>query len=526
MHIPKEVVMTKYFAALLTFFIAWPSIAADLNGYTAQYECRAGGPNCNVDVAALGNRSCDQTIAASTPWSSINWSNSTICLENGDHTSKGTLTIPSSANGTSGNYKVLRYTRSGDTNDDPWNQSTGNRVKLRGVSINGADYWIIHRLTIDGDGASNFGIHYVKNSGVTNIIVNRLLVEDFSMTIVATENNGPNITIQNSVIRNAHVTPTAEYNCIELSSASGVRIVNNEIYDCNKAISSGDGNPSIPDAKIENNDLYTSPAVYTDCNGNYTPWNPNSVCAAMEAIISLKTGGLSNQPVEIIHNRLWGARTGDGVAMSEGNTGEAFSISLTSNPNDPSGYGAHYVLVKNNIIWDAQAGISNWWGTPHHVSIIGNIIYKIRAFDPRFSTFPIRLRRMDRVEVYLNTIIDSPETWIDVHNTDVTNSDIRCNIAITSGGNYGGASSTTEIANNAFYGVPMFTTDMAETNIAMSNVSDAANVEYCFNRKLRTGAEKFCIPNARSTTTSPHYQACNNTLGTRTGIGIDDLRLF
>ena len=46
------------------FMAAWPSFAADRNGYTAQYECRAGGPNCNVDVATYVAHACDQTITS------------------------------------------------------------------------------------------------------------------------------------------------------------------------------------------------------------------------------------------------------------------------------------------------------------------------------------------------------------------------------------------------------------------------------------------------------------------------------
>ena len=53
MELLKEVDMTKFFAAILLFFVAWPSFAADPNGYIAQYECRAGNPNCDVDVVGL-----------------------------------------------------------------------------------------------------------------------------------------------------------------------------------------------------------------------------------------------------------------------------------------------------------------------------------------------------------------------------------------------------------------------------------------------------------------------------------------
>ena len=57
------------FAVILFMLMSWNAFAADLNGYTARYECRAGGPYCDLDVVALGTRPCDQIIAVSTPWS-------------------------------------------------------------------------------------------------------------------------------------------------------------------------------------------------------------------------------------------------------------------------------------------------------------------------------------------------------------------------------------------------------------------------------------------------------------------------
>src|ERR1051325_8336375 len=108
-------------AALSIYAVNAP--AADRNGYTAQYECRAGGPHCDVDVAGLSQQGCDQIIGSSTPWSAIDWANNTICIAAGDHTGKGILDIPGNANGTPGRYKVLRYFSNADTGDVPWRQS-------------------------------------------------------------------------------------------------------------------------------------------------------------------------------------------------------------------------------------------------------------------------------------------------------------------------------------------------------------------------------------------------------------------
>lgn len=489
------------------------ALGADQNGYTAQYECRAGGAYCNVDVSHLANRACDQVITPSMPWSSINWSNNTICLQAGDHTAKGVLDIPSSANGSSNNYKVLRYYRSGDTNDNPWSQS--QRATLKGVRVNGSDYWLFHRIAIDGNGSNTHsGFELTMHGGANNIIVNRILAENFQYSIVRTFNNGPNITIQNSVIRKTVVHPEYENQCIELDSTSRARVVNNEISDCNKAISSGNGDPSLLDAKIENNDLYVSEDAHTDCAGNRMPGGP---CATNEAIISFKTGGTAAEPIEIIHNRIWGARSGDGTLMGNYNWGEAPSISLSQ---APEGYTANYVLVKNNIIWDAQAGISNWWGTPNHVSIIGNIIYDIKR-RTQWDVFPIRLNRMENVEVYLNTIIDSPETWLKLSG-EVRETDVRCNVSLNSGRLMGTVSSSTQIENNAFYNTPVYSTGNPSSNISSQNASDARHEAYCFYRKLQTGAEQVCIPNARPTTASPHFQACAASVGSRPNIGIND----
>ncbi|MEK7382711.1 MAG: hypothetical protein AAB262_05430 [Elusimicrobiota bacterium] len=67
----------RLFACTVMLLAAAPARAADLNGYTALYECRAGGPNCDVDVAALAALPCDQIITAATApatdWSAINW---------------------------------------------------------------------------------------------------------------------------------------------------------------------------------------------------------------------------------------------------------------------------------------------------------------------------------------------------------------------------------------------------------------------------------------------------------------------
>src|SRR3990167_1982438 len=142
--------MMKFIKYIFPFLLLFSSnvFAADLNGYTALYECKAGGANCNVDVVTYTIAACAQTIttadSAATINTKLNTGSSPICLTNGDYTGKGTLTL--SANGTSGARRVLRYTRSGDDDDEPWNQSGANQAQVSKLDITG-DFWIVHRVT-------------------------------------------------------------------------------------------------------------------------------------------------------------------------------------------------------------------------------------------------------------------------------------------------------------------------------------------------------------------------------------------
>jgi hypothetical protein len=535
MELFEEDVMTKYFAALLMLFVAWPTLAADLNGYTAKYECKAGGTNCNVDVDTLANQACQQTITATASWSTINWSNNVICIAAGDHRAKGVLTLGSS--GTAGTRKVLRYYRSSDANDEPWNQSTGNQAILHSIDATGRDYWVIHRITIDRNetapsGGGRVGIQLGQTSKSEHNIISHVLIQRLDGTGVSIDAYSTGNVIQNSIIRSLVPYPNGqwtEHMCIDFSRSTNTYVVNNELYDCDKSVSAGDGS-FVVGGIIENNDMYLSPAARTDCSGNYTPTGDCS--GNMEAQISLKSSGIKGNPVQIIHNRFWGCRWGDSNVSQ---SGDCPAISISANNQ---GGNASYVLVQNNIIFDQELGIWNYHGTgtcsnqspcpnPHHATIIGNLIYNIHKARPSHPQEPdaaLIYRDLDNSEIYLNTVIDS-SYWL-VTQGYGTDNDVRCNVAINTGGQSGDIGSGTQVDNNAFYATPKFTTNSQGLNITKPNVSDAANVEYCFYRKLRTGSERICVPNARTTTASPHYQACNTAPGTRTGIGISDSPLF
>lgn len=508
------VVVSLLFAPLFT------ASAADQNGYTAQYECRAGNPQCDVNVAGLAARACDQTISPSTSptnnWSAINWNNNTICIAPGDHRSRGALFV--TASGGPSSRKVLRAS-TGTT--APWRQSSGDRARISRLEFNGADYWVVQGLAVD-DSVNAVGIFFAPDSGATNNIVDHVLVQHHDNTLVHFMWGNPGNVLQNSVVRST-VAGDKENNCVSIGGSPDTWIVNNELSDCNKTVSAGSGVWDILGAKMENNDMYMSQDVYTDCNGNYTSWNAESPCALSETLISLKAGGNASKPVAIVHNRMWGARSGDPVILGGGNAGESPAVSISNDmPNNPHFPGADYLLIQNNIMWDLQIAIGNWWGTPDHLSIIGNLIFNIRRQQGDHPGPAIRLNQVRNAEIYFNTIIDA-QRWIELLN-DVQETDIRCNVVIDSPGKSGSPSSSMTVEHNAFFNAAVIATDVSP--LSFSSSGQSGTVEYCFNRKLLSGPERVCIPKAKPTNASPFSRACDSTIGNRRNMGVSDAAIF
>lgn len=493
------------------------AIAADNNGYVAQYECRAGSSACNVDIAALARRACDQIITSSTAptnsWAAIDWNNDTICVGPGDHRSRGPLYLTVSGSNTS--RKIIRSTDA----TPPWRLSAADRARLSRVEFNGADNWVVHGLAIDD--TINFpGVYFTPDSGATYNILDHVLIQGHDNSLVHFMWGNRGNRLQNSVVRSSRPSSN-ENNCVAIGGSPDTWITNNEIYDCNKAISAGSGVWSIPGTKIENNDLYVSPNVYTDCRGNYTPNNPQSQCAANEAVISLKAGGTSTDLVHITHNRMWGARSGDSAVLGGVNGGEAPTISVSNDmPNNPGYPGADYLLIANNVIWDTQVGIGNWWGTPDHFSVIGNIFFDIKRQQGDYPGYAIRLNQVSNAEIYFNTFVET-ENWIQLL-ADVRDTDIRCNVVIDSPAKTGSTSGSTVADNNAFFNGAV----LGQNYLSFSSAGQSATGDYCFFRKLRTGPEQVCIPKVKPTSSSPHVRACNTAVGTRANVGISDAALF
>ncbi len=571
----------------LAFAGLWaPAVsAADQNGYAARYECRAGNPNCNVDVAALANQPCQQTITTGTSptnnWSAINWSNDVICIEGGDHTGRGTLTI--STSGASGGLKVLRYTRPNDSDDEPWNQSSADQAKLHQLVFNGADRWLVHRLTFPASSDPSAMDRVFLQNGASDLIISRLLVEgaprgsssNLYSAISAwgcAPGTADRTTIQNSVIRNNWGVPGTDPVGIAIECGTDVRIVNNEMYDWSSHnIQLGhNAGPTMPGAIIENNDSYVTSALYTNSGQTMVAEDP----------IELKAGGTAAKPLRVIHNRTWGSRLSDTGRCCIGGTG---GIAIAVVP--PEGGSLSYIDISNNIVFDSQVGIVWASGISYNTSVVGNIFYDIRRHSSSWNSYAIELIKNSGTEVYLNTVIGASQSWL-YTDSGLGNGDVKCNVMIDSGSRAGGTpASSTQVDHNAFYATSPYTINGDNQAVAPAPVTWSANTtynagtvlrfgtsaqctnrddascylykvtqagttlsspNYCttlgckvtdgsaelqairapyvFKRKLRTATngEEVVIPNARVASSAPEAYACPTTFSSRSGIGIND----
>ena len=476
MELLKEVNMTKYFAALLILFVAWPSFAADRNGYTAQYECRASGPHCKVDVAALTAQSCQQTITTSDSAakidSKLNGAANVICVQNGDYTSQGTWRL--TASGTSGQWRILRYTNTVDKNDEPWNQSSSDKAKIAGITVN-ANFWIIQRIAL-----SSF-VNVDDNAN--NVIFDRILAENIDGDMVDFHGSS-DVTLQNSVVRNTITGGTSDKHCtVSGGTASNLHLVNNEIYNCQGdgyQVSPGSG---VPGLVIENNDIYLTSAYYTQ--------GGTEACA--ENALDLKSGGTSTSPVEIIHNRLWGHRYTDS-SCADGSYGEEIIYHETNGSGQHNSYG----LIQNNVIFDGTIAITSpnrEAGGPDHWSIIGNLMYDFSGVGSGTSVLGLE---STYTEAYLNTFIETAQAasvgWLSYNKS--LNQDIRCNVSLDGGRTTAyGTGTESQIDHNVYYN----TTAAAEPNKIVESIASRANsTTYSLNQIIRTASVKSCVNGTES----------------------------
>jgi len=494
---------------------------AEFDGYYSESEFDVGTiPSCDDTVNDGMSQSAIQTI--------LNNGNRVTCFNAGTYSHDYTISVDGSSG--SSNMKWIRL--SGSSTTHPVDLSAGSRATIDGeITFNDADYWIIHRMAIDGEETHGF-TDYTDSS---NIVWNMFLAEYCGTSGSGdstdcfdgnTASGDSNHWYQNGVARFSEYGTNRSV--IIWSSQSFWRIVNNEVYDIMEHDIQCQGGDSdrCRGGVIENNDFYYSPAMWTDGSGNPDPNCTDSTCPCCEmkseGNLVFKSGASEAAPLLIIHNRIWGGRRSDTSICCLGGGARGTAIGLNAKG---SGILASYIEVSGNIIVNQSRGVTasgHEGGLSRNLSVIGNIIHDL-DFNDAQDNRAIDIEDAPDVEVYFNTISDADVSiLLGSSNSDT---DIQANVFINSGASTGSMSGGTYMDYNAFYNTLERTSESPDNNIVLGTVAAGNFEEFCFQRKRWTGPEEFCIPDVRPTTSSPHYQQqSGRTIGnqTGTGVGVDD----
>jgi hypothetical protein len=449
----------------------------------------AGAATYAQDIGAPP--ACDVTVApadsSGTISAKINGGDRVVCFQPGDYSHTGTLTVSASGSATAKRWMRL----AGSATTHPVKLSTAQRATLRFLDVQG-DHWIVHRLAFDH--ANSTAGRITIAGGARYVTFDSVLMErGANVSSMMSVDAADDFTIQNSVLRNTKKTPSKDLACISFGGTSeNVHIVGNEIYNC-----AGDGvvvnkNSPVPGLVIEANDIYLT-SEYHSSNG--------TACA--ENGIDLKAAGTSSNPVRVLGNRIWGFRKSN------------------TSVHQPEGT-SDYVLIQNNVIMDVPRGVSSPNGGSDHVSIIGNLFYRINSTYSGTEAHAIDLNKFASTEVYYNTIVDPTDFWLRLGGSDL---DVRCNVIINGHDKTGTGGSGVTVMDNAYYNTAAYSTQSSSGEITRNTVAEAMHEPYAFNIKQWTGPEPFTIPNARPTLASPHYHGCYATPGERSGVGIDNAML-
>ncbi|MBW2456616.1 MAG: hypothetical protein JRI68_19010, partial [Deltaproteobacteria bacterium] len=285
----------------------------------------------------------------------------------------------------------------------------------------------------------------------------------------------------------------------------GTRIVNNEIVDFTDSIQLYRPNNAthaidFGGTIIDENDLYLTDAIYSDCNGNL---EPQGDCACAENAVDIKSAGTgSNNIVQVSNNRMWGFKDTDTACGGTGSWGPAAVIHQ----------GSEYSLFQANKIWSCARGLSF---TSSRHSVIDNVIY---AIDNPYADQGYGLvLNGSSSEAYRNIIIDV-RNWSTVTGADT---DFRCN-ALLDAGNPGGTPGAGITADYNWYFNAGQLALPGDHDIVAAQASDAFHEDLCFWARRWTGPEQICIPRGAISGSSPHAGLCDPNLGSRPDVGIHD----
>lgn len=492
--------MNKYLLAWLT------AVASIAMSYAQSYEESLTIPVYNASNSEMG------MITSPANFSSvINTSGKRIFfIQPGDYSSLGTVTIDE--DGTSSNPRWLIYYDPNNPTDytthpvdmDPSDYVTFGRMNLEG------EYWRLDRIRSIGDEPTrNPNISMLND----HIVLNRCLMEmgGGGAGQISVGSNGKGLpsnygVVQHCVVRNTQISSGDDNHAIKVSLGHYNRIVHNEIYNfAGDGIQFGDGPTEFKGSVVYDNDIYIDPSTY----------EPGSVSKVPhENGIDIKAAG--------------GSGTGDHVLIAKNRFRNLGKTPGGTSPNADQGAIDHsnsgqqksYVLIEDNVFYECRVPFNTKGGfLSDHYTIRRNLMYKANRFGIWISK-----DTEDHHDIYLNTIVeveteDGDKNWMESRAKDTY---IRGNVIINGGGTLSDSPSGSVSDYNAFYNTTGHSFE-GSNSISYSSASDAEQTDYTFTIRMFSGPENLVIPNARPTTSSPHYNLTSGiTFGNVSGVGYNN----
>jgi hypothetical protein len=290
-------------------------------------------------------------------------------LHPGDYRHWGILTLRNQPGGSSDRPATIRYFDP-DRDDDvhPVKLPRGSWARIESVqfALPETHDWLVQGLTMSSPSA-----YPSISQGASRITIDYCLIE-YAQTYSLRIRQATDCTVQRCVIRKT-IRQNLPQDTVGIqvgninADVTGIRILDNEIYDVGDGIQLTDGpSPERPvEVVIEGNDIYLDSSRYIAATD--TTWDENA--------IDLKAGSDAPESTRIRRNRMWGFRRNAAPTA----LGELIVVQRYS----------RNVLIEDNILGEAPRGMKdeNWLdgdlNRPRNVVFKDNQFYEIRDYAPQ-----------------------------------------------------------------------------------------------------------------------------------------------
>lgn len=426
-----------------------------------------------------------------------------------------------------GRYSAIELTTSGNSgqpryiipnqspNTEPWRKSNSENVIIESIEID-AGYWNIHGVSIGEDHRGPYRIVHLQ-SRANNVVLNRTLIEGGRAMVDMGDGSNHN-TIQNSVLRNTQIVPGQDSHCIYHADGSSYnKVLNNEIYNC-----AGDGLQLKGGVGtiIENNEIYITSDLYTDCNGRRTS---NGNCSCAENVIDVKGTGASSFDTKLTFrgNIGYGYRPTDSACAGSGGARTALNFQTGTTDGDSRPIQATYSLIENNVIFDSPLALNS--SSTRNITMRNNVLYG--SLDQDDGAFLLGANPASQ-EFYHNTIVSTHEgvTWLKFSpNRSLSQIDIKNNLVINSSQAKNLPSgSGTIIDNNGFVSTSATNLNGNPANDVVTSFNSSQFEPFCFTIHKYTNPTTKCLANVIPKAGNPAIDQGVNSVGQRSEVGIDN----